>query len=161
VALAQAAAGVPGVTVHDLYETYPDLDIDVRAEQERLLAHDVLVLQCPFFWYSVPPIVKQWFDLVLEHGWAYGREGTALAGKRAAMAISAGGGQQAYGPEGRNRYTFAEFLRPVEATMRLCGMAWTPPFIVAGTHRLGAPDIAAAAAQYADWLRAFGTEVAP
>ncbi len=152
VSLAEAARGVAGVTVHDLYDAYPELDIDIEAEQRRLLAHEVLVIQCPMYWYSVPPLVKQWFDLVLEHGWAYGRQGTALAGKRAALAISAGGRQQAYGPEGNNRYTFEEFLRPVEATMRLCRMTWCAPFIVAGTHAMTAGDIAEAAGRYAAWL---------
>jgi glutathione-regulated potassium-efflux system ancillary protein KefG len=154
VALADAARQVPGVTFHDLYEAYPDLDIDVDAEQARLSAHEVVVLQYPFFWYAAPPIVPQWFDLVLEHGWAYGSQGTALAGKRGTVAISTGGRPEAYGPQGLNRYTIDEFLRPVEATLQLCRVQWLAPFVVSGTHRMAAMDIAAAAQRYATWLAA-------
>jgi len=70
--LAAAVADLPGVTLHDLYEAYPDFDVDVKREQDLLVAHDVLVVQHPFYWYSTPALVKQWEDLVLEHGWAYG-----------------------------------------------------------------------------------------
>ena len=45
-------------------------------EQELLLEHDVIVFQHPFYWYSTPAILKEWQDLVLEHGWAYGDGGT-------------------------------------------------------------------------------------
>jgi glutathione-regulated potassium-efflux system ancillary protein KefG len=154
VALAAAARGTAGVTVHDLYEAYPDFDIDIEAEQQLLAAHDVVILQFPFFWYSVPPIIKQWFDLVLEHGWAYGSRGTALAGKRGAVAMSTGGRQTAYTADGYNGYTFADFLRPVESTMRLCRMEWVPPFIVAGSHAITPAEIAAEAARYSEWLSA-------
>ena len=79
--LVEAIGDLEGVAVHDLYEAYPEFDIDVRREQELLAAHDVIVLQHPFYWYSAPAILKEWQDLVLEHGWAYGRNGTALRGK--------------------------------------------------------------------------------
>lgn len=150
--LRDAATAVPGVTVHDLYEAYPDFDIDIDAEQRRLLAHDVVLFQHPFYWYSVPPLVKQWFDLVLEHGWAYGKAGSALAGKRAGVAISAGGRATAYRPDGFNRHTIQELLRPVEATMRMCRMTWLPPFLVTGTHAMSGAEIGDAARRYRRWL---------
>src|SRR5690349_3159009 len=77
-ALIKAVAGLEGVTFRDLYASYPDYMIDVEAEQKALLAHDVIVLQHPFYWYSSPAIIKEWQDLVLENGWAYGPGGTAL-----------------------------------------------------------------------------------
>ena len=52
--LVAAARSVVGVTVHDLYEAYPDLDIDVPREQELLSEHSVVVFQHPFYWYSTP-----------------------------------------------------------------------------------------------------------
>ncbi|MGD2071772.1 MAG: NAD(P)H-dependent oxidoreductase, partial [Gemmatimonadota bacterium] len=111
-----------------------------------------IVLQHPLYWYSTPPLLKQWEDLVLEHGWAYGSEGTALRGKRAASAVSAGGREEAYRPKGRNRYSIREFLRPVEATWRLCGVLPLSPFLVHGTHRLSADDIDREAARYRAWI---------
>src|SRR5688572_33193483 len=79
--LVEAVTGLDDVTVHDLYETYPTLSIDVRREQALLLEHDVVVAQHPFYWYSTPSVLKEWQDLVLEHGWAYGHGGTRLHGK--------------------------------------------------------------------------------
>lgn len=153
-ALVRAAREVDGVTVHDLYESYPDFDIDVAAEQQLLLDHDIIVMQHPFFWYSVPAIFKEWMDLVLEHGWAYGSEGTRLRGKWVMSAISTGGGAAAYAREGFNRYTVREFLRPIEQTMVLCRMRYLPPFLVQGTHRMQSQEIDAHAAEYRRLLEA-------
>src|SRR3989338_1116681 len=80
--LAEAAKQAAGVTFHDLYETYPDFVIDVDAEQEKLLAHQVIALQFPFYWYSTPALLKEWLDLVWLHGFAYGKGGDRLKGKQ-------------------------------------------------------------------------------
>ncbi|RIL06085.1 MAG: NAD(P)H oxidoreductase [Proteobacteria bacterium] len=153
-ALAKAVRDLEGVTFHDLYEAYPDFDVDVAREQALLAAHDVVVLQHPLYWYAAPPLVKQWFDLVLEHGWAYGARGTALVGKRFLCAVSAGGDEAAYCAEGENRFSLRQLLAPVEQTARLCGMEFLDPFVVYGTHALGEDEIEAAAAAYAARLGA-------
>lgn len=146
--LVASAAGVGGVTLHDLYESYPRLHIDVQREQALLTDHDVVVFQFPFYWYSTPPLLKQWQDLVLEHGWAYGSRGSALRGKDAMCAVSTGGRAEAYGPGGYNRFTVRQLLAPVEQTARLCGMRYLPPWVVFGTHRLEREDIEGAGARY-------------
>lgn len=143
-----------GVTFHDLYEAYPDFDIDVEQEQLLLVQHDIIVFQHPFYWYSCPAIVKQWLDLVLEHGWAYGSKGKMLTGKRVFNAISGGGSQQAYSRTGRNRFTVRELLAPFEQTAVLCNMIYLPPFAVLGTHRLEQSDIEMQAVQYEQLLLA-------
>jgi glutathione-regulated potassium-efflux system ancillary protein KefG len=135
-----AASGLEGVHVRDLYELYPDLEIDVKREQAAAREHDVLVFQHPFYWYSVPPILKQWQDWVLEHGWAYGAHGHALDGKITFNALTAGGPEATYQREGFNRYTVRELLAPWEATAALCRMRYLAPFVVHGTHRLAGPD---------------------
>ena len=53
-----------------------------KREQELLLQHKIIVWQHPFYWYSSPALLKEWIDLVLEHGWAYGRKGDMLKGKK-------------------------------------------------------------------------------
>lgn len=148
-------ARLPGLTIHDLYEAYPDYDVDVAREQALVAAHDVVLLQCPFYWYSTPPLVKQWEDLVLAHGWAYGRTGRALEGKRFACLLTAGGRADAYRPEGTNRFTVRQLLAPLEQTAHLCRMTWLPPWVLHGTHRLAPADLDAAAARYAALLTAY------
>ncbi|MBW4468897.1 MAG: NAD(P)H-dependent oxidoreductase [Stenomitos rutilans HA7619-LM2] len=134
--LVQAVDGLDAVMVHDLYETYPDFHINVKAEQDLLLAHDIIVFHHPFYWYSSPAMLKEWQDLVLEHGFAYGQGGTALRGKKCLTAITTGGDKEAYCQKGYNRFTIRELLVPFEQTAALCGMEYLPPFVVQGTHRL-------------------------
>jgi glutathione-regulated potassium-efflux system ancillary protein KefG len=144
----------PDVTFHDLYEAYPRLDIDVEHEQKLLLEHDVIIFQHPFYWYSTPPILKQWQDLVLQHGWAYGSKGTALQGKTFLSAISAGAGEGAYCSAGYNRFTVRQLLAPVEQTAQLCGMRFLPPFVVFGTLGLTPEDIAQRSRSYRSLIEA-------
>ncbi len=135
--LLEKVRDLDGVTVNDLYEAYPDLDIDVDREQRLLEEHDVVVFQHPFYWYSTPAILKEWQDLVLEHGWAYGLDGHALEGKVLLTATTTGGSERAYRRGGSNHFSMRELLAPIEQTARLCGMEYLPPFVVHGTHTLG------------------------
>ncbi|HEX7847807.1 MAG TPA: NAD(P)H-dependent oxidoreductase [Chitinophagaceae bacterium] len=143
---------LPNVYFHDLYETYPDLDIDVEKEKKLLLDHELIIWQHPFYWYSAPAIIKQWMDLVLEHNWAYGSHGKMLAGKKIFNSISTGGKKEAYCTTGRNHYSIPELLAPFEQTARLCRMDYLPPFVVHGTHRLADADIELHAVQYEQLL---------
>jgi glutathione-regulated potassium-efflux system ancillary protein KefG len=136
--LLEAIGDLDGITIHDLYESYPDFQIDVAAEQRRLVAHDVIVLQHPFYWYSAPALVKEYLDLVLEHGFAYGATGRALEGKVLLNATTTGGPEAAYRVGGRNRFTMRQLLAPFDQTAYLCRMAYLAPFVVYGTHTLDA-----------------------
>ncbi|USQ95720.1 glutathione-regulated potassium-efflux system oxidoreductase KefF [Caulobacter sp. RL271] len=131
-ALAKAAKGLSGVTFKDLYETYPDFVVDIETEQAALVAHDVVALQFPLFWYSPPALMKEWLDLVWLHGFAYGEGGEALKGKRLFVACTTGASAKAYHAHGYNRFSMDEFLRPLEQTAHLCGMEWETPFVVHG-----------------------------
>lgn len=142
------------LTFVDLYEEYPDFNIDIDKEKQRLLQHDVIIWQHPIYWYSCPPLLKQWIDMVLEFGWAYGPGGTALAGKKVFNCVTTGGAAEAYQHEGRNRYTLREFLAPFDQTATLCKMKYLPPFAIMGTHRLDAEHARTAVDQYGRLLHA-------
>ncbi len=146
------------IRFHDLYERYPDCDLDVRYEQRLLLQHDVVIFQHPFYWYSSPAIIKQWQDLVWEHGWAYGSEGHALAGKKFMNAISAGGSKKSYTETGRNKFSIADYLIPFRQTAHLCGVEYLPPFVIHGTHRLSETDMDLHALQYEQMLLALSQD---
>ncbi|HRH70080.1 MAG TPA: NAD(P)H-dependent oxidoreductase [Flavobacteriales bacterium] len=143
------------ITFRDLYELYPDFNIDVRKEQALLTGHDIVVWHHPFYWYSAPPLLKQWIDLVLAFGWAYGPGGTALKGMSVFQVLTTGGPQQAYSSEGFHGSTMHEFLRPMQRTVTLCGMNWIPPFVVHGTHQLGDAELERSAEHYALLLTSF------
>jgi glutathione-regulated potassium-efflux system ancillary protein KefG len=152
--LAERVRDLDGVTLHDLYEAYPDFAIDVPREQALLVEHDTVVFQHPMFWYSTPAILKEWQDLVLEHGWAYGSAGTALSGKRLLCALTTGAKGEAYTPEGFNGCSVDELLLPIERTVRLCRMRWLAPFVTYGAHTMGADDIEAAATRWRERVEA-------
>lgn len=141
--LAEAARAVPGVQVHDLYESYPDFYIDVAAEQARLAAADIVVFLHPIQWYSMPSLLKEWVDAVLLPGWAYGEGGHALDGKTYWLAATTGSPAVAYSANGVHARPFDDYLPAFRQTAQLCGMRWETPHILHGAHQVGAAAVQA------------------
>ena len=156
-AMAEAAAGLADVTVHDLHAAYPDARIDVEAEQRLADAHATIVFQFPLYWYSTPPILKAWQDDVLTLGWAYdplGADGTgvALKGKTLACAVTTGAPITEYEDGGWNGHAVADFLLPIAGTANFLQMGWREPFVAYATWAMDADALAATATAYCDWL---------
>jgi glutathione-regulated potassium-efflux system ancillary protein KefG len=136
IALLEAVRNLEAVKVNDLYALYPKLHVDVEREQALLREADVVVFQHPFYWYSGPALLKEWIDVVLEHGFAYGPGGNALQGKTWLHSVTTGMAEDTYGPEGLNQATMAELLKPFERTARFCGMKWMEPLVFHAAHEL-------------------------
>lgn len=134
--LADAARTVPGVEIHDLYQTYPDFHIDVPAEQARLSAADVIVFVHPIQWYSMPALLKEWCDSVLLPGWACGESGTALQGKTCWLAVTAGSKRETYSAEGAHGRPLEDYLAPFRQTALLCHMRWETPSVLYAAHHV-------------------------
>jgi glutathione-regulated potassium-efflux system ancillary protein KefF len=141
--LAEALRGLAEVELRPLYDLYPDFDIDVQAEQQALTRARLVVWMHPVYWYSVPGLLKHWFDTVLAYGWAYGEGGGALAGKHCLWVPTTGGDERSYTPEGLHARPFASFVPAVEQTARYCGMLWEPPHIVHGAYGVDDARLAA------------------
>lgn len=150
--LVDVVQNLDGVTFRDLYELYPDFNIQVAEEQKLLVEHDVIVFHHPFYWYSSPALLKEWQDLVLEHGFSYGEGGTALKDKWLLSVITTGGGEEAYRHEGYNHFTIPELLQPFEQTAWLCKMLYLPPFVVHGVNNLSDDEIEQRAKCYQDLI---------
>ena len=97
---------------------------DVAQEQEKLFWADVVVLQFPLWWFSVPVILKGWIDRVFVSGLAIGvpKEGTKqwlrygegrFTGRRAMLAVTTGGRQAQFSEYGING-PIDDLLFPVE-----------------------------------------------
>ncbi|KOG89594.1 NADPH-quinone reductase, partial [Streptomyces varsoviensis] len=125
-----------------------ELSDDIRAEQEKLLWADTVVLQFPLWWHGMPAILKGWFDRVLVKGFAYGipdpqapgrslRYGDGgLAGRRAMVLVTAGATAAGFGPRGVNG-DINELLFPVQhGAFWYMGMSVVPPFIVTSADRV-------------------------
>ena len=135
VPLFQHALGLSDIaTAVDLYAEYPRMNIDIDREQQRLIDHNTIILMFPFYWYSTPAILKEWQDLVLEYGFAYGECGNALEGKTMLCAITAGATPEAYQADGLNQYSIPELLRPLEQTAHLTKMRYLPPLVLFGAR---------------------------
>ncbi len=147
-ALLKEVRHLPGVTLHDLYEHYPDFNIDIEREKQLLSAHRIIIWHHPFYMYGAPALLKQWIDLVLEYGWAHGRGGDFLKDKIIFNVLTSGGTREVYSPKGYNRFTIREFLAPFEQTATLCKMIYLPPFAVQGTHLLTESQLAYHASLY-------------
>ncbi|MEL6477167.1 MAG: NAD(P)H-dependent oxidoreductase [Pseudomonadota bacterium] len=149
--MAKAAEAVEGISFVDLYRSYPRHNIDITAEQNRLLEADVILFQFPLFWYSTPSLIKEWIDLVLEHGFAYGAGGDRLAGKVLMLAVTAAGPEEAYTEAGYQHYPLRIFLTPLEQTARLCQMRFSPPYVLHSA--LKAPEAGEVAPHVAGYTR--------
>ncbi|MFO1339391.1 MAG: NAD(P)H-dependent oxidoreductase [Burkholderiaceae bacterium] len=156
-ALLRAAAGLPGaqVAVRDLYRLYPDYLVDVAAERAAVAAARLVVWQFPFHWYGMPPLLKLWLDEVFGFGWAYGPGGRALRGKDLWLAVSTGGGEDAYHPSGHNRHFIDAFWPPMEQTAALAGMRFLPPLVLHAAHRASDAQVAEHAALFSQRLGSY------
>lgn len=138
--LMKAAAAVDQVQVRDLYELYPRFYINTQKEQEYLEQHDVIILQHPFYWYSIPALMKQYLDTVFTHGWAYGKGVNKLKDKIIFNAITTSGTRESYSEEEHNRFPLASYLVPVNQLAFVCKMRYLPPFVM---HESGKADASA------------------
>ena len=88
--LEKLAQDLPDAVFDYLDKAYPGFSIDVKAEQDKLVAADVIVLQFPVFWYSYPSIMHRWMEDVFAHGFSHGSTGKALHGKKLIASFTTG-----------------------------------------------------------------------
>ncbi|MDY7025810.1 MAG: NAD(P)H-dependent oxidoreductase [Pseudomonadota bacterium] len=153
--MVRAVDGLDNVFINDLYQNYPDFFINIEREQQLLVKHDIIVFQCPMYWYSTPAILKEWQDIVLTRGFAYGEFGNALKGKHFCLAMSLGGSESAYemgqnGSEGRA--TVEQLVKPIECMAKLCGMVWQQPLVIYDALHLSPASCNKAAEYYRSYI---------
>lgn len=105
----------------------------LRTEIDHLMWADVIILQFPLYWFSVPAIMKGWIDRVFVDGVVYGSgrwyDRGALKGKRAMIAMTTGCYPSMCGPDGING-NLDVMLWPIQnGTLRFVGCEVLPPFV--------------------------------
>ncbi|PTM38869.1 NAD(P)H-dependent oxidoreductase [Bosea sp. 124] len=150
-ALCEGARNLPETEIVDMQALYPDGQIDADAEVARLLAADSIVLQFPVQWYSTPPLLKAWQDVVLTRMFyiAYESEGAKLAGKPLLIAATAGNVRPAYAAEGINLFPLRDLLKPLQATANRCALNWHEPFLIYNAHKADDEALQAASEHFA------------
>ncbi|MGK6316862.1 NAD(P)H-dependent oxidoreductase [Neorhizobium sp. DT-125] len=142
---------------------------DVRAEQEKLLWADSLILQFPLWWFTMPAILKGWIDRVYSYGFAYGvgehndrrwgdRYGEGmLAGKRAMLIVTAGGWEEHYSARGING-AIEDLLFPINhGILFYPGYSVLPPFVVYKADRIDRQRFTLVAEQLRGRMRTLAT----
>lgn len=142
---------------------------DVKAEIDKLLWADTLILQFPLWWYAMPAILKGWVDRVYAYGFAYGvgehsdkrwgdrfGEGT-LAGKRAMLIVTTGGWEEHYSARGVNG-PIDDLLFPINhGILYYPGYDVLPPFVVYRVDRFGEADFEPVAERLRERMRTLET----
>ncbi len=109
---------------------------DIAGEIAKLQAADMVIFHFPIWWFSVPAILKGWFDRVLAMGVTWDGHGATyehglLRGKKALLVAVAGGRAELYKKDGRHRATIEEVLMPINrGTLAFCGMDVLEPYVI-------------------------------
>jgi NAD(P)H dehydrogenase (quinone) len=142
---------------------------DVKAEHEKLLWADAVILQFPLWWFTMPAILKGWVDRVYSYGFAYGvgehsekrwgdRYGEGVfAGKRAMLIVTTGGWEEHYADRGING-PIDDLLFPINhGILFYPGFDVLPPFVVHRVNRLDEAGFAGVAERLRERMRTLFT----
>jgi NAD(P)H dehydrogenase (quinone) len=142
---------------------------DVKAEQEKLLWADTVILQFPLWWFAMPAILKGWVDRVYACGFAYGvgehsdtrwgdRYGEgAMAGKRAMLVVTTGGWREHYSSRGING-PIDDLLFPINhGILFYPGFTVLPSLVAYRVDRFDAEKFAVLAEQMRTRMRTLGS----
>lgn len=95
---------------------YPDFRINAEAEQQNLLWADIIVLQFPVFWFSMPSMLHRWMEETFLHGFSHGSTGNKLHGKTLVISYTTGAPADAM--------EWEPFFANLQATCQFTGMQW-------------------------------------
>lgn len=155
--LDEVAKALPEAKIRRLDTLYPTYQFDIEAEQAALLDADVIVLQFPFSWYSLPGLLKLWLDKVFLHGFSHGSHGK-LGGKKVLFSFTTGAPKAVYATDGAFRHPVEDYLPQFETTARLCNLDYLPPVWINGVSYTDRGDEAKINAQK-EAARAHATRV--
>ncbi len=119
---------------------------DILAEIDKINQADVIIFHAPLWWFSVPAVLKGWFDRVLAMGvaWDGGSiyDKGLLRGKSALMCVVAGGPEEYFRPEGKHKASIEQILHPIQhGTLAFCGLNVHEPFVVLDSFSKNAEQI--------------------
>jgi NAD(P)H dehydrogenase (quinone) len=135
---------------------------DIAAEIEKVRRADLLIIQFPIWWTSMPAILKGWFDRVFAQGFVvniaagevYGRG--LLRGKKALVVATAGSPAELYMPGGPHG-DLHDLLRPLTHNLlEFCGLEVLPTHVIYGAAGIAPTDADREVELYQDRLLTIG-----
>ncbi len=106
---------------------------DILDELDKIKRADLIIFNFPVYWFSMPAIMKGWFDRVFISGYCYGGvriyDRGGLKDKKAMLAFSLGGQDHMFGP-GAVHGELETLLQPIQrGVLGYVGLTVLPPFI--------------------------------
>ena len=133
--LLQAIDGLEGVTLHDLYQHYPNMFINVKREQACCLNTTSSCSSTPLL--VLLPCHHEGVDGSGTGVWLRLRPGSPRPQRQAvAVGHHHRWRPESYCSEGYNQRPLLDFLLPFRQTAQLCGMSWLPPFVLHSFHKI-------------------------
>lgn len=142
----ELAKKLPEAEIDYLDQLYPDFKINVEVEQEKLIKSDIIVLQFPIFWYTMPSLMSKWMEDTFQHGFSHGSTGDKLKGKKLIASFTTGAPAELYHKDAPMGHEIEEYLPAIQSTCGLCGMEFVGFVYTGGVSyqsRKGAEAIAA------------------
>lgn len=112
------------------------LSNEIDSEIKKIEWANHIFFQFPLWWFSVPAILKGWFDRILIKGFAYDAgkifsEGL-LKNKTSSCIVTTQSTEAAYQENGLHQATIHDFLFHIHHTLRFVGLKTLDPFIEYG-----------------------------
>lgn len=106
---------------------------DIQAEVEKVQRADLLILNFPMYWTSMPAMLKGWIDRVFVSGIFYGGKRFynhgGMVGKKAMLSFTLGGREHMFGDHAIHG-SIEDLLLPIQrGTLAYAGFEVLPPFV--------------------------------
>jgi len=138
--MADLEKALPEARFEYLDAMYPNFKIDVKKEQEQLVWADVIVLQFPVFWYSMPSLLARWMEQTFEHGFSHGAKGKALVGKKLLLSFTVGAPEDMYREGGFQLYPVEMMTTRFIQTAHLCSLDYEGAVYTCGLGYVNSDD---------------------
>lgn len=133
------------------------LSPDILAEIEKVQWCDLFITQFPLYWFSMPAIMKGWFDRVFVNSLIYGAgkryETGGLKGRKAMVTVTAGAYESMFQPNGLLGDLEVALWHIHNGTFHYTGFEVLPPFVSWSPVHNGQEACDAYLDQYAQRLR--------
>uniref|UniRef100_A0A8C6UQS4 Ribosyldihydronicotinamide dehydrogenase [quinone] n=1 Tax=Neogobius melanostomus TaxID=47308 RepID=A0A8C6UQS4_9GOBI len=109
------------------------LSDDITEEQRKVTEADLIIFQFPLYWYSVPAIMKGWFDRVFTGGFAFSLDKMYDNGifkdKKAMLSFTTGSMESMFLPDGINGDINVTLWPLQNGVLHFCGFQVLAPQI--------------------------------
>lgn len=130
---------------------------DIEREVKRVLDCDLLVLNFPIFWFSVPAIMKGWIDRVFLSGTFFGGrriyDRAEMTSKKALVTATLGGREHMFGQGAVHGELEGMMRHLLQGTLGYCGFKVIEPFFAYHIPYLRDEDRQGWLERYRDFLK--------